>query len=158
MTAPLRGADEPRPVDYPVIVAQIISYLHEVGVAKDPYGDQVDDGELCPIFYGNIPQEPDRAIGVIGPWQNNNDSDTLPVYRFMVVHRSRPHDLPGFDNDAKLLHRALQRPDHTFNLTAEYRAAYCYRVVVDPPTQDNTGRWIRITTYEMRVMPPTLTT
>lgn len=150
---PIAGADEPRPHDHLLMSGDIATYLAACGATQDPLAPQVDD-ELPAVFLGNIPPEPDRAVGIIGPWEAAPDSMTLPKMRFMIVQRSAPWDLHGLHTDSTRVHRALQRPDHTFDLTAHQRAAYCMRVVQDPPVQDDTNRWIRVTTYEARLMPP----
>lgn len=154
MTTTIPGADEPRPHDHVLLTLAVAEYLHEVGAVQDPNAVADPHGELPAIILGNLPPEPDRHVGIIGPWNTSTDSLTVPQLRFFIVQRTDPWAVAQLASDGEQIYRALERPDHAFNLTAQQRVAYCRRVVSDPPTQDANRRWTRISTYEVRALPP----
>lgn len=131
----------------------IADYLHTQGVVLNPATDQTQGGDRPAVFVGPMPDQPDRAIGIIGPWLDSTDSDTNPLVRFMVAQRTDPWDFNQLTHDSGALLDALHR-DKEFHLTATQRVMYSMQVVSDPPVQDDNDRWRRVTTYQARLNPP----
>lgn len=133
----------------------IADYLHAQGVVLDPAADQTRGGDKPAVFVGPMPDQPDRAIGIIGPWLDSTDSDTNPLVRFMIAQRTEPWDFQQLTHDSGALLDALHR-DQPFPLTATQRVMYCEQVITDPPIQDDNDRWRRVTTYSARLNPPAI--
>ena len=142
-------------VDTTALALDIANYLHTEGLVRSPMADQYVDDELPAVFVGPLEDQPDRAVGIIGPWLDSTDSDTNPLVRFMVVTRTTEHDFMQLAEDSENLLRALHR-DQQFHLTADQRVMYCEQVVADQPVRDNNNRWLRVTTYRTRLNPPSM--
>ena len=132
----------------------VAKYLYTQGTVLNPEADQMA-GNLPAVFLGGWDDKPDRAINIVGPWQNNDDSETNPVVRFMVAVRSDPWDMNQLIDDSQNIFQALHHPDHPLQLTAQQEVMYCKRVISDPLAQDQNRRWIRVDTYTARLQPPT---
>lgn len=139
----------PDPVTLPIHIAQ---YLHAQGVTQNVMDPQ-EDGDLPGVFVGQMADTPNRAVSIIGPWSSEEDSDHSTPARFMVAIRSEPWDIIGHAEDCETIHNLLER-DEQFPLTATQHVMFCHRVVSDPPVQDNNRRWVRVSTYQTRLHPP----
>lgn len=145
-------------LDHTGLAIQVAEYLHAKGLAQNIHDEQVE-GELPAIYLGGFPPQDDvdRAIAVIGPWQNNDDSDLSTIARVLVAVRSKPWEIYGLSNDCLAINNALHHPEDRLYLTATQEAFYCLRVLSDPPAQDTNHRWTRVDTYSMRLQPPSHT-
>ena len=142
------------PVDHLQVVEDIAHYLHTQGVVRDPIPPQTGDNPLPAVWVGGLRPDVDHALGIIGPWQDNPDSDASPIIRFMIVARTKPDDLQTLIGTSQNIFHALHHPDHPFPLTARQDVMFCRRIVSDPPVQDENRRWIRVETYQARLTQP----
>ncbi|KAA8723212.1 hypothetical protein [Corynebacterium phocae] len=119
---------------------------------KDPTGDQVEDTGQPAIYLGDMADNPDRALALIGPWVDDDDCSN-PALRFMIVGRGAPGDQLGvMDDMARVMH--VLWSNYPYLLTANREVAYCHRVANDPPVPDQNGRFRRVDTYETRMRVP----
>lgn len=139
--------------DYATLGIDIAEYLHAQGVTQNVHEEPVDADQLA-VFIGPMPDTPNRAISIIGPWLDNTDSNHSTVARFMIATRSEPWDIVGHGADCQDVFTALQRGE-PFTLTAAQSVFFCERVISDPPVQDQNRRWVRVDTYSARLQPPT---
>lgn len=140
--------------DYATLGIDIAEYLHTQGVTQNINQEQVDADQLA-VFIGPMPDTPNRAVSIIGPWLDRSDSDNSTTARFMISTRSEPWDIVGHGTDCQNIVSALHRPNTAFNLTAKQAVFHCEQVISDPPVQDQNRRWIRVDTYTTRLQPPT---
>lgn len=131
---------------------QLAEYLgkNNVGLFDDGV-NPVGSGPL--IIAGMMPPEPDSAIGIVGPWQDDLYEENA-VIRLMVVVRGEPWDLTGPRIIANKIYDLLHEKQN-IHLTAEQEVLLCRRITRDAPAQDENRRFIRVDTYSMRMAAPT---
>ena len=131
---------------------QLGEYLgkNNIGVFED--GDYtVGSGHF--IVAGLLPPEPDEAIGIMGPWQDDLYEENS-VIRLMVAIRGKPWDIAGPRIIANRIYDLLHEQQN-IALTADQEVLLCRRITKDAPAQDENRRYIRVDTYSMRMAAPT---
>lgn len=141
------------PFDHGAFGVAVIEYLAGKGVVSMDTGAKVV-GDGPPIFYGLLPDEPNRAVGVFNVTPQDNDT-SAPTVTFMLAIRGEPHTPLGHNQDAQRLLDVLHLETKT-QLTATHAILSCKRVQADPPlVPDSGGRYTRVDTYQARVLFPT---
>lgn len=133
-----------QPRHYADLPLHIAHYLHHKAGFPDPLGPQ--DGEEAVHVHG-WEDQPDQAISILGPWEGDRDSETVPPVRFMIAHRAV--DLPALWELQRRTFTALENAQ-AFPLTAGVELRYCRRVVSDPPVPDQNQRFVTVDTYTCR--------
>lgn len=137
------GTHEPRL--YQDIPLHLATYLHRVAGFPDPLQDMA--GQDVGVYIAGWEDAPDTALNIVGPWEYDRDSETVPTVRFLIAHRA-----PTLQEVWVLQHHTfttLEQPQR-FELTADTELRYCRRVVSDPPVPDQNGRQVIVDTYECR--------
>ena len=131
---------------------QLGEYLGKNGIGLFDDGiTTLGSGSL--IVAGMLPPEPDEAIGIVGPWQDDIYEENA-VIRLMIVVRGKPWDLAGPRIIANRIYELLHEQQN-ISLTAEQEVLLCRRITRDAPAQDENRRFIRVDTYSMRMAAPT---
>lgn len=141
------------PPDHTGLALDILDYLHQRGVVRDPDGDQRDpapgEAGLPACFFGGWDDEPDHAVTIIGPYNTSTDSDTNPILEFTVAVRTDPWDGTQLMHTAQAIRAALTIKTRRY-LTAQQAVLFCERIRVDAPVRDDNDRWRLATTYQLR--------
>ena len=129
---------------YSDLMLHLAQYLNAEHGFPNPLEEQ---GDPLGVYISGWVDQPDTALTLVGPWEYERDSDTVPAMRFLVAHRAP--SLPEVGELQRRVFTALQHPER-FDLTATVQLRYCARVISDPPVPDLNNRKVVVDTYECR--------
>ena len=136
----------PQPREYTDLGWHLAQHLHKAGVVTDP-ANPGDDAPGIAVG-GWTEQHPDTCVSIIGPWETDPDSLTVPNLRFMVAVRApAQRDMWAMRQQ---VHQALRTGNKRVRLTADVSMLNCARVVSDPPVPDQNRNWVAVDTYVCR--------